>query len=89
MKLLKSIAPYVRTAFLISVGVVMWALSYNVMALKRDIHDIYVLHVYQSQQIDILLNIQLREARVIDQEWLRETREKYKDITQYPDLSQP
>jgi hypothetical protein len=67
----------------------MWALSYNVMALKRDIHDIYVLHVYQSQQIDILLNIQLREARVTDQEWLRETREKYKDITQYPDLSQP
>tara|TARA_R100001377_G_scaffold73895_1_gene50062 strand:+ start:2273 stop:2521 length:249 start_codon:yes stop_codon:yes gene_type:complete len=80
MKLLKSIAPYVRTAFLISVGVGMWALSYNIGTLKREIHNIYTLHIYQAQQIDMLLNIQLREGREVDQEWLLKTREKYKDI---------
>ena len=80
MKLLKSIAPCVRTAFLISVGLGMWALSYNVIGLKRELHDIYLLHIHQAQQIDTLLNIQLREVREEDQEWLRETRERYKDI---------
>lgn len=89
MKLFKSIESYTQTSLFLTVVFVMLALAYSMQTLKRDIHDIYVLHIHQSQQIDILLNIQLREARITDQEWFRETREKYKDITQYPDFSQP
>lgn len=80
MKRFKAIASCVRTAFLISVGVGMWALSYNIITLKRELHDIYILHIHQAQQIDTLLNIRLREGREEDQEWLRKTREQYKDI---------
>jgi len=79
MKLLKSIAPYVYVAFLVTVAVGMYALTYSVNELKKEIREIYTLHIHQAGQIDTLLNIRLRESREQEQVWLQKTREKYKD----------
>tara|TARA_R100001377_G_scaffold22947_1_gene12378 strand:- start:2531 stop:2797 length:267 start_codon:yes stop_codon:yes gene_type:complete len=77
MKLLKSIAPYVYSVFLVTVTVGMCALAHSVNELKKEIHEIYTLHIHQAGQIDILLNIRLREGREEEQAWIEKTREKY------------
>jgi hypothetical protein len=77
MKLLKSIAPYVRAAFLITIAIGIWVLAYSIHDIKKEINNVYILHIYQAKQIDMLLNLKLRESREQEQEWLRETREKY------------
>ena len=77
MKLLKSIAPYVRAAFLITIAIGIWVLAYSIHDIKKEINNVYILHIYQARQIDMLLNLKLRESREQEQEWLRETREKY------------
>lgn len=77
MKLLKSIALYVRSVLLITIAIGMWVLAYNIHDIKKEINSVYTLHIYQAKQIDVLLNLRLRETREKEQEWLRETREKY------------
>ena len=77
MKLLKSIAPYVRSALLITIAIGIWVLAYSIHDIKKEINNVYILHIYQAKQIDMLLNLKLRESREQEQEWLRETREKY------------
>jgi len=79
MKLLKSIAPHMYVAFLIAVAVGMYALTYSVNELKKEIREIYTLHVQQAAQIDILLNLRLRESREEEQAWIQKTKEKYKE----------
>jgi len=80
MKLLKSVAPYVRAALLIAIASGMWALTYSINNIRKEITNIYVLHMYQARQIDVLLNLQLRESREKEQEWLRETRDRYEKL---------
>ena len=80
MKLLKSIAPYVYVAFLVAVAVGMYALTYSVNELKKEIREIYTLHIHQAGQIDTLLNIRLRESREEEQAWIQKTKEKYKEL---------
>ena len=80
MKLLKSIAPYVYVAFLVTVSVGMYALTYSVNELKKEIREIYTLHIHQAGQIDTLLNIRLRESREEEQAWIQKTKEKYKEL---------
>ena len=85
MKLLKSIAPYVRSALLITIAIGMWVLAYNIHDIKKEINNVYILHIHQAKQIDVLLNLKLRESREKEQEWLRETREKYDKINNQDD----
>ena len=85
MKLLKSIAPYVRSALLITIAIGMWVLAYNIHDIKKEINNVYILHINQAKQIDVLLNLKLRETREKEQEWLRETREKYDKINNQDD----
>ena len=80
-----TLAPYIHIAFLISVAVGMWALAYNINGLKKEMRDIYILHIHQAEQINILLNLRLRESREKDQEWLRETRERYEKLNSQDD----
>ena len=80
-----TLAPYIHTAFLVSVAVGMWALTYSISGLKKEINNVYILHIYQAKQIDILLNLRLRESREKEQEWLRETREKYEKLNNQDD----
>ena len=80
MKLLISVAPYVRAALLIAIASGMWALTYSINIIRKEITNIYVLHMYQARQIDVLLNLQLRESREKEQEWLRETRDRYEKL---------
>ena len=80
MKSLKSIAPYVYATFLVAVAVGMYALAYSVNELKKEIREIYTLHVHQAGQIDTLLNIRLRESREEEQAWIQKTKEKYKEL---------
>jgi hypothetical protein len=42
----------------------------------------YTLHVYQAKQIDMLLNIRLRESREEEQAWIQKTKEKYHLLTE-------
>ena len=85
MKLLKSIAPYVRMAFIVSIAAGMWGLAYSINGLKKEMHQIYILHIHQAEQINILLNLQIRESREKEQEWLRETRDQYKRLNDQDD----
>lgn len=85
MKLLKSIAPYVRAALLITIAIGMWVLAYSIHDIKKEINNVYILHINQAKQIDVLLNLKLRESREREQEWLRETREKYDKINNQDD----
>ena len=85
MKLLKSIAPYVRSALLITIAIGMWVLAYNIHDIKKEINNVYILHINQAKQIDVLLNLKLRETREKEQEWLRETREKYDKLNNQDD----
>ena len=80
-----TLAPYIHAAFLVSVAVGMWALTYSISGLKKEIHNIYILHINQAEQINILLNLQLRESREKEQEWLRETRERYEKLNNQDD----
>ena len=79
------LAPYVNAAFLISVAVGMWTLTYSISDLKKEINNVYILHIYQAKQIDVLLNLRLRESREKEQEWLRETRERYDKLNSQND----
>mgnify|MGYP003151243783 FL=1 len=85
MKLLKSIAPYVRAALLITIAIGMWVLAYSIHDIKKEINNVYMLHINQAKHIDVLLNLKLRESREQEQEWLRETREKYDKINNQDD----
>tara|TARA_R110002110_G_scaffold298481_1_gene512865 strand:+ start:1571 stop:1858 length:288 start_codon:yes stop_codon:yes gene_type:complete len=85
MKLLKSIAPYVRAAFLITIAIGIWVLAYSIHDIKKEINNVYILHINQAKQIDVLLNLKLRETREKEQEWLRETREKYDKLNNQDD----
>ena len=85
MKLLKSIAPYVRAALLITIAIGMWVLAYSIHDIKKEINNVYILHIYQAKQIDVLLNLKLRESREKEQEWLRETRERYEKLNNHED----
>jgi uncharacterized protein YpuA (DUF1002 family) len=85
MKLLKLIAPYVRAALLVTIAVGMWVLAYSIHDIKKEINNVYILHINQAKQIDVLLNLKLRESREREQEWLRETREKYDKINNQDD----
>lgn len=85
MKLLKSIAPYVRAALLITIPIGVWVLAYSIHDIKKEINNVYILHINQAKQIDVLLNLKLRESREREQEWLRETREKYDKINNQDD----
>jgi|TARA_B110000902_G_scaffold199362_1_gene226322 hypothetical protein len=76
-QLIKSIAPYVYSAFLITVAVGMSSLAYSVNELKKEIREIYNLHVVQAKQIDTLLNLRIRESREEEQAWIKKTKEKY------------
>jgi uncharacterized protein YpuA (DUF1002 family) len=80
-----ALAPYVHAVFLISVAVGMWTLTYSISDLKKEINNVYILHIYQAKQIDILLNLRLRESREKEQEWLRETRERYEKLNSQDD----
>jgi len=77
MKLLKSVAPYAYPVFLIAVAVGMSSLAYSVNELKKEIREVYRLHVFQAKQIDTLLNLRLRESREEEQAWIQKTKEKY------------
>jgi hypothetical protein len=44
-----------------------------------------MLHINQAKQIDVLLNLKLRESREKEQEWLRETRERYEKLNNHED----
>jgi type II secretory pathway component PulL len=48
-------------------------------AIRKELEEIYILHIHQAKQIDILLNLRLRESREEEQEWLRKTKEEYSD----------
>lgn len=48
-------------------------------AIRKELEEIYILHIHQAKQIDVLLNLRIRESREEEQKWLRETREKYSD----------
>jgi uncharacterized protein YpuA (DUF1002 family) len=63
----------------------MWTLTYSISDLKKEINNVYILHIYQARQIDILLNLRLRESREKEQEWLRETRERYDKLNSQND----
>ena len=76
-QLIKSIAPYAYSAFLIAVAIGTSSLAYSIDELKKEIHEIYTLHTHQASQIDILLNIRLRESREEEQAWIKKTKEKY------------
>ena len=76
-QLIKSIAPYAYPAFLITVAVGMSSLAYSVNELKKEIREIYILHVFQGRQIDALLNLRIRESREEEQAWIKKTKEKY------------
>tara|TARA_R110002167_G_scaffold342997_1_gene551884 strand:- start:269 stop:538 length:270 start_codon:yes stop_codon:yes gene_type:complete len=76
-QLIKSIAPYAYPAFLITVAVGMYSLAYSVNELKKEIREIYILHVFQGRQIDTLLNLRIRESREEEQAWIKKTKEKY------------
>tara|TARA_R110000744_G_scaffold20622_6_gene54113 strand:+ start:163 stop:432 length:270 start_codon:yes stop_codon:yes gene_type:complete len=76
-QLIKSIAPYAYPAFLITVAVGMYSLAYSVNELKKEIREIYILHVFQGRQIDALLNLRIRESREEEQAWIKKTKEKY------------
>ena len=80
-----TLAPYIHTAFLISVAVGMWTLAYSISDLKKEINNVYILHIFQAKQIDVLLNLRLRESREKEQEWLRETRERYDKLNSQND----
>ena len=79
-QLLKLIAPYSYPIFLVAVAIGMNTLAYSVGELKKEIHEIYTLHAHQASQIDILLNIRLRESREEEQAWIQKTKEKYKEL---------
>ena len=76
-QLIKSIAPYAYPAFLITVAVGMYSLAYSVNELKKEIREVYILHVFQGRQIDTLLNLRIRESREEEQAWIKKTKEKY------------
>ena len=65
------------SAFLITVAVGMSSLAYSVNELKKEIREIYNLHVVQAKQIDTLLNLRIRESREEEQAWIKKTKEKY------------
>jgi len=81
----KTLAPYIRSALLIAIAAGMWALAYSVNDVRKEINNIYILHIHQAEQINILLNLQLRESREKEQEWLRETRERYEKLNSQDD----
>jgi|14BtaG_2_1085337.scaffolds.fasta_scaffold114348_2 uncharacterized protein YpuA (DUF1002 family) len=85
MKLLKSIAPYVRAALLVTIAIGMWVLAYSIHDIRKEINNVYMLHINQAKQIDVLLNLKLRESREKEQEWLRETRERYEKLNNHED----
>jgi len=85
MKLLKSIAPYVRAALLVTIAIGMWVLAYSIHDIRKEINNVYMLHINQAKQIDVLLNLKLRESREKEQEWLRETRERYEKLNNHDD----
>jgi hypothetical protein len=68
---------------LIGVSVVMAMQSHRMAednrAIRKELEEIYILHIHQAKQIDVLLNLRIRESREEEQKWLRETREKYSD----------
>ena len=76
-QLLKSIAPYSYPIFLVAVAIGMNILAYSVNELKKEIREIYNLHVVQAKQIDTLLNLRIRESREEEQAWIKKTKEKY------------
>ena len=81
----KTLAPYIRSACLISIAAGMWVLAYNISDIRKEINNVYILHMYQAKQIDILLNLKLRESREKEQEWLRETKERYDKLNNHDD----
>jgi len=80
-----TLAPYIRAALLVSIATGMWVLAYNISDIKKEINNVYILHIYQAKQIDVLLNLRLRENREKEQEWLRETRERYDKLNSQND----
>jgi len=76
-QLIKSIAPYSYPIFLVAVAIGMNTLAYSVGELKKEIREIYNLHVVQAKQIDTLLNLRIRESREEEQAWIKKTKEKY------------
>ena len=81
----KTLALYIRSALLISIATGMWVLAYNISDIKKEINNVYILHIYQAKQIDVLLNLKLRESREKEQEWLRETKERYEKLDSQDD----
>tara|TARA_R110000744_G_scaffold41887_1_gene94977 strand:- start:199 stop:504 length:306 start_codon:yes stop_codon:yes gene_type:complete len=81
----KTLALYIRSVLLITIAAAMWVLAYNIHDIKKEINNVYTLHINQAKQIDVLLNLRLREVREKEQEWLRETREKYDKINNQDD----
>jgi uncharacterized protein YpuA (DUF1002 family) len=81
----KTLAPYIRSALLVSIATGMWVLAYNINDIKKEINNVYILHIHQAKQIDVLLNLKLRESREKEQEWLRETKERYEKLNSQDD----
>ena len=79
-QLIKSIAPCSCPIFLVAVAIGMNIIAYSVSELKKEIREVYTLHIHQARQIDILLNIRLRESREEEQAWIQKTKEKYKEL---------
>ena len=48
-------------------------------AIRKEMEEIYILHIHQAKQIDVLLNLRIRESREEEQNWLRKTRQEYSD----------
>lgn len=80
LNIFKTLAPYIRSALLISIATGMWVLAYNIHDIKKEINNVYILHINQAKQIDVLLNLKLRENREKEQEWLQETRDRYEKL---------
>jgi type II secretory pathway component PulL len=68
---------------LIGVSVVMAVqlhrMAEDTRAIRKEMEELYILHINHATQIDILLNLRLRELRPEEQEWLRKTKEEYSD----------
>ncbi len=80
LNIFKTLAPYIRSALLISIATGKWVLAYNIHDIKKEINNVYILHINQAKQIDVLLNLKLRENREKEQEWLQETRDRYEKL---------
>ena len=62
---------------MVAVAIGMNTLAYSIGELKKEIREVYRLHVFQAKQIDTLLNLRIRESREEEQEWIEKTKEKY------------